>query len=233
MPDGYVGQQSFRSSTELIGNPESWRNSVQMLDVGCGTGALAIHLCQRFPKLRGLGIDNDANMITKAAAAAQKHGLGARTAFEWRDMDELSIDNQFDAIISADSIQHSSAPINVLSELLSAWSRLGPFHVSVWCFSENRIGRALARRWGCGNALPKGVYEQAKLTRHWSIETSDISPVFETRSKLSLESLLELETPFRKEFGNRVFEKRLSLEKATVSAITAGLISHLLITGIR
>lgn len=233
MPVGYIGQQSLCSSTELTGDAKDWDNSIEMLDVGCGAGAFVLHLCERFPNIRVVGIDNDKNAITSASGVAQARGFGNRVNFELRDMDALIFDRNYDAIISVDAIQHSKVPISVLSKLLGSWSRRGPFRVTAWCFSKTEAGRTLACRWGCENALPMVAYEQAKSKKNWPVEIADTTMSFGTRSKHSLESLLEVETPFRHIFGNSAFEERLSLENDTVAAITAGIISQVHIIGER
>lgn len=230
MPVGYIGQESLYSSTELIGDPKDWRNSGVMLDVGCGIGTFALYICERFSNLCAVGIDKDPDAIGGATEAAKTLGLDARVRFELRDMDELVIDRNYDAIISIDAIQHARLPICMISTLLGSWSRHGPFRVSAWCFSETQSGRALACRWGCDNALPREAYEQAQFSNKWPVETVDTTSVFEIRSRHSLESLLEIEAPFRRVFGDRVFEERLSLEQDTVLAIQAGIIGQLHVT---
>jgi ubiquinone/menaquinone biosynthesis C-methylase UbiE len=42
-----------------------------LLDVGCGTGTLALQLARRAPDARVIGLDGDPEILTRAAAKAQ------------------------------------------------------------------------------------------------------------------------------------------------------------------
>ncbi len=69
----------------------------QILDLGCGDGALTAHLAGLVPRGHVLGIDASQGMI----AAARAHQAGAANlAFSLADISALDFDGQFDLVFS-------------------------------------------------------------------------------------------------------------------------------------
>jgi SAM-dependent methyltransferase len=60
---------------------ELLQNDALVIDLGCGNGWYLRVLAQRFPALRGLGIDGMAENIDGATASAEAAGLSARLRF--------------------------------------------------------------------------------------------------------------------------------------------------------
>lgn len=60
-----------------------------VVDIGCGAGALLIDLAERFPDLRGHGIDQDETVIERAVAASSRCQAADRLRFEVADAAEI------------------------------------------------------------------------------------------------------------------------------------------------
>lgn len=69
----------------------------RLLDVGCGTGHLACALAERYPDLRVLGVDLDADAIDGARARAERRDLADRVAFRRESAETVT--GAFDAAV--------------------------------------------------------------------------------------------------------------------------------------
>jgi ubiquinone/menaquinone biosynthesis C-methylase UbiE len=91
----------------------------QVLDVGCGTGVVALAAARALtPPGRVLGIDLSEPMLRRAAAKAAGNGLADRT--EFRRMDAESLDlagDTFDAVVSLFALMHFPNPRAALAEM--------------------------------------------------------------------------------------------------------------------
>jgi release factor glutamine methyltransferase len=73
----------------------------RIVDVGTGSGAIAIALAQHLPSAQITAVDCSAAALEVAAANAARHGLSGRIRFVELDlMDELRADEGFDAVVS-------------------------------------------------------------------------------------------------------------------------------------
>lgn len=86
------------------------------LDVGCGTGTLAVLVKSNYPKARVVGIDPESNVITVAKRKAAKNFLDIR--FIQAPAENLPFgDNTFDVITSSLAFHHM--PTTVKKRALS------------------------------------------------------------------------------------------------------------------
>ncbi len=73
---------------DLIQRNLGHRSGLGMLDLGCGKGALLIHLARRFG-WHGRGIDIVPEFISEACRRADQHGVAALLRFDVGDMGDL------------------------------------------------------------------------------------------------------------------------------------------------
>ncbi len=85
-----------------------------VVDLGCGTGALTQTLAERWPAARILGIDSSPHMVNRANEAA---GGSSRLTFELRDLAAWLPDETTEVVISNAALQW----VPEHRELLAAW----------------------------------------------------------------------------------------------------------------
>ncbi|MHA2141657.1 MAG: class I SAM-dependent methyltransferase [Candidatus Thorarchaeota archaeon] len=70
-----------------------------LLDVGCGTGKLLVEAGRR--GMRGIGVDNNKEMLQVAKERVKKHNLARRIKFRYGDATSLDFDDgSFDIVVS-------------------------------------------------------------------------------------------------------------------------------------
>lgn len=91
----------------------------RVLDVGCGTGALAEHVLTSLPAVELSGVDISPEMLRRA-----RRRLGDRASFVLGDSERLPFaDGAFEAIICNDSFHHYPDPARAAFEM---WRVLRP-----------------------------------------------------------------------------------------------------------
>jgi SAM-dependent methyltransferase len=71
----------------------------EILDVGCGAAYGLLHLCRRFPKAHGLGLEIDPAMLALAARTLAEAGLGERVRVEATSALEMTFVDRFDLAV--------------------------------------------------------------------------------------------------------------------------------------
>jgi SAM-dependent methyltransferase len=99
-----------------------------VLDVGCGRGAVAIMIAERFPDARVDGvdlwrsIDQSGNSPDAARANARENGVADRISFTTADMTELPFhDDEFDLVTASLSIHNVPSAEGRRRALAEAW----------------------------------------------------------------------------------------------------------------
>jgi SAM-dependent methyltransferase len=120
---------------------------VRALDVGCGTGAVALELAMRGHET--LGLDHSPEMLEIARNRAQALGVEASLELRQADVRRLPIDDdQFDFVAAQGVLHHLPRPEVCLSEIARVLRPGGTFFISEPCLpapSIVRIWEALIR----------------------------------------------------------------------------------------
>ena len=74
--------------------------SSRILDIGTGTGLIALMMAQRFPDSQVLGIDIDADAVAQAKKNVEASPFSSRINIQLADIRELQSPEPFDAIVS-------------------------------------------------------------------------------------------------------------------------------------
>lgn len=120
------------------------RPGQQVLDLGCGTGTLAIEMARRWPGLQIFGLDGDPQIL---ATAAQKAAQAA-VEITWQQGLATSLpypDASFDRVVSTLFFHHLSPKDKVAaaSELHRVLRPAGQLHVADWGPPTSRLQRLL------------------------------------------------------------------------------------------
>ena len=76
------------------------QKSLNILDIGCGSGCLLISLLRQFSKSRGIGIDISKEALNICKKNINKYKLNYRTKLIQGDMGKVRVVNKFDVIVS-------------------------------------------------------------------------------------------------------------------------------------
>lgn len=109
------------------------RPGMRVLDLGCGTGTLALRVKRACPGVEVFGVDTDVRMLGTAAAKAKRAGLEA--AFTRGLAEALPYpDGAFDRVVTSLFFHHLSSPQKVcaLREAARVLAPGGELHVADW-----------------------------------------------------------------------------------------------------
>lgn len=93
------------------------RESLVVLDLGCGPGTITIDLARRLSRGRALGLDREGSQMEQAREAAAAAGL-TNVEFEVGDADHLNLaPESFDLVFSHALFEHLQDPILALQRI--------------------------------------------------------------------------------------------------------------------
>lgn len=116
-------------------------DEMRLLDVGAGTGTLAIAAAQRWPNARIVASDAAAGMMGFAQGRAEEEGAlsGARLSFVVGPADELPFENaSFDVVVSSFVLQLVPDRLAALTEIRRVLRPGGLFTYVTWLDRESR-----------------------------------------------------------------------------------------------
>ena len=108
-----------------------------LLDIGCGTGTLAVQLKRQYPAARVFGLDPDPKALRRAKAKAERGGGSVN--FEEGFADELPYDGaSFDRVFSSFMFHHleGQGRERTLREVLRVLKPGGSFHLVDFIVSD-------------------------------------------------------------------------------------------------
>lgn len=105
--------------------------SGKILDVGTGTGSLAIELAKSFPSVEVVGLDLSDVVLHLARENARESDVSSRVAFEHGDAEDMPFeDKTFDLVISSNTLHLMKNPITMFDEIQRVLKPTGKFFVS-------------------------------------------------------------------------------------------------------
>jgi ubiquinone/menaquinone biosynthesis C-methylase UbiE len=129
-----------RARRELL-DQAALKSGQHVLDIGCGTGTLAILLKRRFPRIEIIGLDPDPKALTRAKAKARRDGVFPQ--FELGFSDSLAYPAEsFDHVFSSFMFHHldSETKERTLREIRRVLRPGGQLHLLDFVASEGRGG---------------------------------------------------------------------------------------------
>jgi len=101
------------------------------LDLGSGTGILAMELAKAFPEFEFVGLDLSEAAVNVAREQAAESAVGARVSFQHGDAEDMPFDNSsFDLVVSSNTLHLLRNPVNMFDEVQRVLSPSGRFIIS-------------------------------------------------------------------------------------------------------
>jgi len=98
-----------RASKRLLGfMPSSLRRPMNILDIGCGTGAMVVNLSRRFKRARVIGLDLAYGMLRVAAGRKDRNG----EVFLQADLDRLPFKNGMFEMVTSNLVYQRVSNLN-------------------------------------------------------------------------------------------------------------------------
>ncbi len=107
--------------------------SHQILDIGTGTGIVALHVAQKIgTKGKVIGVDLSDKMLERAKLKALQAGLNGCVEFRRMDAEALELENcTFDVVLSLFALLHFPNPLSALREMFRVLRRGGRLVLAV------------------------------------------------------------------------------------------------------
>ena len=122
------------------------RDGQRVLDIGCGTGSLAVMLKRERPGIDVTALDPDANALARARHKAADAGLAIDFVLGFADAIETS-DASFERVLSSLMLHHLTRDERraTLAEVFRVLKPGGEFHVVDFAAPEDRRRNVIAR----------------------------------------------------------------------------------------
>ena len=125
-----------------------------ILDVGTGTGLVALRVARLLTGGRVIGIDHSPGMIEQACAKARRSGLGEVVTFRLSDAEQLEFpDQSFDVVLSLYALFHFPEPLRALGEMYRVLRPGGHVVIGVGSGGQRSLVRASGRVRGVSSTL--------------------------------------------------------------------------------
>lgn len=120
----------------------------RVLDIGCGLGAAAVELAQKYGARSVLGADVELHLVEQAGARAAAAGLSDRVRFQLIDPGPLPFeDAEFDMVFTKDAIVHVPDKAACYAEVYRVLGPGGVFVGSDWLRGGEETYTSEARDW--------------------------------------------------------------------------------------
>lgn len=109
-----------------------------ILDIGCGSGGIALHLVERHGAAYATGFDVERPVIVTATRRAAERGFSGRVRFVHAAPGPLPFaDGSFDVVFSKDALLHVSDKEALFAEIFRVLRPGGAFAASNWMISHD------------------------------------------------------------------------------------------------
>jgi len=159
----------------------------RVLDLGCGTGTLAIVMAQRCPEAEVVGLDVDPKILERARTKARRHGAEVdfrQGRAEAPPDDPAFADQSFDTCVSSLVFHHLAPPskTRALEHIHRLLEPGGMLHIADWGPPRTALGRLgflvtrifdgfETTRDHAAGRLPELIaaagFEEVRETEHW------------------------------------------------------------------
>ena len=110
-------------------------DGMSILELGCGWGSLTLYMALKFPQAKIVGVSNSSTQkeyILREAKARKLNNVRIITA----DMNEFSIDEKFDRVVSVEMFEHMRNYAKLLNKVASFLKNDGKLFVHIFTHRE-------------------------------------------------------------------------------------------------
>ncbi len=107
-------------------------NNQDVLDLGCGWGSFSLYAAKRFPSSRFTCVSNSQTQIDYIKNQAEEEGITNLMPIR-SDVNELSVEDRFDRIISIEMFEHLRNYQSILSTLNLLLKDSGKLFIHIFC----------------------------------------------------------------------------------------------------
>ncbi len=137
-----------------------------VLDLGCGWGALSLWIAERYPGSRVTGVSNSAPQRLWIEAEAERRGVADRVRIITADVNDLELEPaSFDRIVSVEMFEHLNNWRQMLRRV-STWVR-PEGRVFVHVFSHRTVAYLYEGSWAAERFFTAGVMPSHDLLLHF------------------------------------------------------------------
>ncbi len=149
-----------------------------VLELGCGWGSITLYLAEKLPHSKIMGVSNSNSQRRYIMSQAKKRGL-VNVNIITCDINELSLDEKFDRVISIEMFEHVRNYQNFFSNIAGWLKADGKLFVHVFChrflmypFVAEGDDNWMAKHFFSGGQMPAAdtfyhFQEQLKIDRRW------------------------------------------------------------------
>ncbi len=195
-------------------------DGMDILDLGCGWGSLALWMAEQFPNARIVGLSNSASQRTFIEERCHQKGI-TNLQILTRNVAEFNTTWRFDRIVSVEMFEHVRNHA-LLLERIAGWLKpSGKLFVHIFChrdrpyaFEPNTASDWMARHFFTGGIMPSTDLlweygEHLSISEQWEINGRHYARTCEAwleRLDSQREEMLEL---FSRDRDRRTVEVRL------------------------
>ena len=110
-------------------------NGQHILELGCGWGSLTLWMAEHFPASRITAVSNSSSQREYIQQQAKQRGLGNIEVITC-DVNQLTLDKQFDRIVSVEMFEHMRNYDSLLSKIAGWLTADGKLFVHIFCHKQ-------------------------------------------------------------------------------------------------
>lgn len=131
---------SLLRMNQVLGEKMKIKAGDNILDAGCGVGAISIWLAKNYKNIKATGISISKYQVSKAATFAKTHNIDDRTVFLERNFLSTGfVNNSFDIIFSVESFCHAENKLDFIKESYRILKSGGRLIIADYYLTKNKL----------------------------------------------------------------------------------------------
>lgn len=205
-------------------------SGLRVLDIGCGTGAIAVSLVQDHGAAQAVGIDVEAHVCDEARARAKQNGVSDKVDITLVEPGPLPFDaGSFDLVFSKDSIIHIADKEALAADIFHVLKPGGVFAASDWLTNHDGEMSPAMQRYvdleGLGFAMASPERYAAAMTDAGfkDVKTTSRNAWYLAQAGGELEFLTGAERPrLEQSYGAQLVADNVEVWNAMIAVLKTG-----------